>query len=210
MVAPLIRLGAVLSLVAAMQLFTAVAASAAEFGWMKGSDAPASGGEGVTYYATLKGGAFFPDTIDNIPMNTGTGAEIGIGVKPLPFMAAELTAGYFETDNYDNQPDNYHQELSAVPVMLSIKAIVPLKIVEPYLTGGMGFHYAMRKYANNNVGGTATIKSDDLYSAFQYGGGIRILDRLSIEARKVEAFTGFADRRKYSGIQLYGSVDIRF
>lgn len=204
-----IRLFSVLSFVVLLHSTTAVA-SAADFDWMKRSEGPADGGSGVSLYATIKGGAFFPDKIDGLSMNTGTGVEVGIGVKPVKFMSAEFTAGYLETDDYDNNPDNYHLELSAVPVMLSVKAIAPLKYVEPYLLGGIGFHYAMRRYANNNLGGTATVDSDDVYSAFQYGAGVRILERLSIEVRQVEAYSGFADRKAYAGLQLYGSVEIGF
>jgi hypothetical protein len=68
----------------------------------------------------------------------------------------------------------------------------------------------MTKIANTNLGGTAVIKGDDVYSAFHYGAGIRLVDLLNIEVRKVEAYTGFADQKAYSGIQLYGSVNIRF
>lgn len=206
-----IRIVSLLFLAGALQLLVAVAASADDYGWMKPSEAGSGdAAEGVKLYATIKGGGFFPDRIARLDMNTGTGAEIGIGVKPVRFLAAELTAGYLETDSYDNNPYNYHLELSALPVMLTLKAIAPLKYVEPYLLGGMGFHYMMVKWGNSNLAGTAILKDDAVYSAFQYGGGVKLFGVLSVEGRKVQAYKDFADNKVYSGLQVYGSVDIGF
>jgi hypothetical protein len=196
--------------------FTVKQASAAgTYDWMKSPSQDAGGvdGGGIGAYLTIKAGAFFPDDINGTKMNTGTGVDLGAGISPMRFFAVEATAGYLEADDYDDNLNNYHRELTAIPVMLTVKAIAPLQIIDLYALAGAGFHYAMFKVINRSDPASPTLKNDDVLTAYHYGGGLRLrafLGALNIEARMLEVSKDFGRVREYSGYQLYGSLDFPF
>jgi hypothetical protein len=185
------------------------------YDWMKAppQDAEGVAGAGVGAYLTFKAGAFFPDDINGTKMNTGTGVDLGAGISPIRFFAIEATAGYLEADDYDDNLNSYHRELTAIPVMLTMKAIAPLQIIDLYALAGAGFHYAMFTVINRSDPTSTTLKNDDVLTAYHYGGGIRLkafLGALNIEARMLEVSKDFGRVSEYSGYQLYGSLDFPF
>ncbi len=191
------------------------ASAAGTYDWMKEPQKGDGGvdGKGTGAYLTFKAGAFFPDDIEGTKMNTGTGVELGAGISPIRFLALEATAGYLEADDTDDRLNNYHREFSAIPVMVTLKAIAPLQVIDLYALAGAGFHYSRFKVINRSDPSLPTSESEDILTAYHYGGGIRVRafsGALAIEARKLSVSKDFGRIGEYSGYQLYGSLDFPF
>lgn len=94
-------------------------------------------------YLVLKGGFYSPSkdfSLDNVHADSKTGfdGEIAFGHYFLPFLAAELGVGYFESKgNAAAQPGE--AKLKVVPVLLTAKGLLPMgPVFEPYGEFGIG------------------------------------------------------------------------
>ncbi|MBI5657559.1 MAG: outer membrane beta-barrel protein [Geobacter sp.] len=204
-------------------LLLPVQAQAADFDWMKARDSVGQDGSGIQQYLTFKGGGFFPDVrVDgrSLDFDTGTGAELGYGIRPLPYVAAEATIGYYETDYLKDDPLLTHDyaadpfySLSAVPMALTAKAIVPLSYVDIYVLGGGGMQYLMAK---KKISASQELEDDDLTTALYYGGGVALklggAGSFAIEVKRIEQLksTMMGSSFDISGTFLYGSVTMGF
>ena len=199
---------------------------AGTFDWVKAREKAeaANGRQGLGQYFTLKGGGFFPEiSVDGhkTHFDVGTGAEIGYGLKPLPYVAVEATIGYYEADHISDHPDYFHDPvylLSVVPMSLTAKLIAPVGFAEIYALGGAGMHYliAKKRYAatasNTPV---LDVDDDDVTTGFHYGGGVALnlgSASLGIEVRRIEGVksTIVGNSFDISGTCLYGAITMGF
>ncbi|MBP2669596.1 MAG: outer membrane protein, OmpW-related [Deltaproteobacteria bacterium] len=87
-------------------------------------------------YLLLKAGVYDPQANDvESDLDTGFSGEIAVGHYFLPFLGAELGAGYFEASKSGNK-------LTVYPVTLSAKLRLPIPIVKPYAIAGGGAYFA--------------------------------------------------------------------
>jgi len=207
----------------AVLLLVSVRSQAADFDWMKSRDSVGQQGSGIQQYLTFKGGGFFPDVrVDgrSLDFDIGTGAELGYGIRPLPYVAAEATIGYYETDYLRDDPNLTHDyaadpfySLSVVPMALTAKAIAPFTIADIYLLGGGGMQYLMAK---KRISADQELEDDDLTAALYYGGGIAFklggAGSFAIEVKRIEQLksTMMGSSFDISGTFLYGSVTMGF
>lgn len=169
-------------------------ASAAEYDWMKQKADPAA--TETTYnnqYILFRAGLFFPDITLNgekLDMNVSSGAEAGYGIQPFPWLAAEASFGYIETDDYDDDLTNQHVTVQMVPVTGTIRAILPIAPLDLYALVGGGMYYTMLKSDNLNQYDGSSEDDDKVLFGYHYGGGISLqLGRYStmgLEARRIE------------------------
>ena len=98
-------------------------------------------GEG---YIALKGGFYSPtseDLRDN-GFKTDLNVEAVIGMYANKNLALEFGSGYFQTDSSVSGAGGFHEkaEISVVPVIATIKAVLPIDFVELYGGGGVGLY----------------------------------------------------------------------
>jgi opacity protein-like surface antigen len=120
-------------------------------------------------YVAFKGGMYSPSSnfdLDNFnggstthfDGKTGVDGELAIGHYFLPFLAAELGAGYFQTKGSASaQPGE--TMLRVVPVVATGKLILPLGIFEPYGEFGIGAYFTKLEVTGNtgNFNGSSEI-----------------------------------------------------
>jgi len=98
-------------------------------------------GEG---YIAVKGGAYFPtsEDLDNADFDTGFNGEVVLGMYYNKNLALEFGGGYFQTDASVSDATGFHEEddLKVVPVVVNIKAVLPIQYVELYAGGGFGVY----------------------------------------------------------------------
>jgi opacity protein-like surface antigen len=216
-------------LVAAAIMLSAAVQGAAAAGndWMKRMDAPKDeSSAGIPQYAALKAGVYFPEiTVNgrNRSFDTGTGFEVGYGIRALRFLAVEGALGYFESDHISDHPDYFNDpvyQLSVFPITITLKAIAPIfNVVELYALGGAGMNYLMlqKKTSTNASNTVVNVKeSDEFTNSYHYGGGIGLKlgasSAISVEARRIENLksTMLGDSFDISGTLLYGTVTLGF
>jgi len=142
------------------------------------------------------------------------------GIRPLPYVAAEATIGYYETDYLREDPTLTHDyavdpfySLSVVPMALTAKAIAPLGLIDIYALGGAGMQYLMAK---KRISANQELEDDDLTTALYYGGGIAFklggAGSFAIEVKRIEQLksTMMGSTFDISGTFLYGSVTMGF
>jgi opacity protein-like surface antigen len=98
-------------------------------------------GEG---YITLKGGAYFPtsEDLDNADFETGFNGEVVLGMYYNKNLALEFGGGYFRTESSVAEASGFHEkaEIRVVPIIVNIKAVLPIDYVELYGGGGFGLY----------------------------------------------------------------------
>lgn len=84
----------------------------------------------------------------------GTGVELAYAVVPLPYAALEAGLGYYRAESYQkNESANTYRSsfISAIPLTLSARAILPLPLIRLHAGGGVGLYYKMAKGAVDKV-----------------------------------------------------------
>lgn len=161
--------------------------SASDYDWMK-KDQPGVVAEKKlqNQYVLFRGGFYLPDKPSG--MNTGTGVEAGYGIKPLRWFAAEVSAGYIETDDYDDNMNNMHRTIQMVPVMATVRAVLPFSNFDVYALAGGGMYYTMLKYDNLNQNSGSESDSKALFG-HHYGGGASLslgtASSVGVEVRQI-------------------------
>ena len=85
----------------------------------------------------LKAGLYFPATKS---FDVGTGIDLAYSIKPFPYSAVEDGIGYYRADAKDIYANGF---ISALPLTLSARAILPMPYINVYAGGGVGVYYKM-------------------------------------------------------------------
>ena len=98
-------------------------------------------------YISLMGGGFVPEgdlNSDNYDANTGFSGLLTFGYMANPFVGCQTDIGYFETSGNNNL------QVSAIPVVVSLKVGIPIAFIEPYALFGGGVYFASTEYGYVN------------------------------------------------------------
>lgn len=82
----------------------------------------------------LKAGWYSPATKS---FHDGTGIDFAYSIKPIPYVAVDTGIGYYRAEK---DATDY---LSAIPITLSARAILPLQFISIYGGAGVGSYYKM-------------------------------------------------------------------
>jgi outer membrane protein W len=123
-------------------------------------------------YMTLKLGAYSPQDgkIEAVStdMSTGFNGEWAIGHYFHPNMAMEFSIGYMESRGKGTLNGNaVSVKISAVPVLLNIKGVIPFSRGEIYTLAGGGFYVADGRGSSQGV----TAEDSDTTFGWQVGIG---------------------------------------
>jgi len=105
---------------------------------------PSSAAEPFQQSVQLRAGGYFPATKS---FDVGTGFDLAYSLKPFPYAALEAGIGYYRAEN------GITGFLSALPLTLSVRALLPLEIMVLHAGGGVGTYYKM-------AGGTTELPAD--------------------------------------------------
>lgn len=94
---------------------------------------PASALDVVGQNVFVKGGMYFSESKG---FDLGSGIEVGYSIQPMPFVALDVSAGYYRADKKGAY-------LSAIPFMVTGKGVLPLWVIKAYAGGGVGSYYKM-------------------------------------------------------------------
>lgn len=120
-------------------------------------------------YISVKAGVYYPSQnydIENfnggstthLDSKTGFAGEVALGHYFFPYLAAELSAGYFESKGLAAaQPGA--TKFKVVPVVLTGKVLVPVGPIEPYGEFGIGAYISELNVSGNtgNFSGSTRI-----------------------------------------------------
>lgn len=150
----------------------------------------------------LKAGGYFTASKSFDP---GTGIDLVYSVKPLPYAAVDASIGYYRAEQGANG------FLSALPLTVSARAILPLSMVDLFAGGGAGVYYKM-------AGGLTELPAD--HSEFSLGyhvnAGIEVptSNGLSLLLDCKYAFVNQGKFKSYdikhSGAFIYGGFSLNF
>lgn len=142
---------------------------------------PISAADNPTSYLAIKGGLLSLDKIENeggnikIDLDTedGYGGEIALGHYFLPFLAIELEGGYFEINYSRDSIFIDDVKLQIVPVLATLKVLLPLGPIEPFGEFGGGVYLAQFDAEGNLV---EFSDSSDTYASYglHAGGGLNL------------------------------------
>jgi opacity protein-like surface antigen len=134
-------------------------------------------------YVALKAGVYSPSsdfTLDNLDIETtfdtdtktGFDGEIALGHYVLPTLAVELGVGYFKTTGTvpsDGMGTSHSVDIGVVPVIASLKALIPVGPLDPYGEAGIGAYVTQLDVGDdrNDFGTTTTF-------GIHAGGGVNI------------------------------------
>jgi len=163
----------------------------------------AFGVERAQSYVALKGGIYSPSasfTIDNINVEntfdaetkTGFDGELAFGHYFTPTLALELGVGYFKgTGNVESTP-NYDLDYNVVPILLSLKVLIPVGSVDPYGEVGLGAYFTSLDVEDN-----ANSFSGNTTLGLHVGAGLNVnispVVFIGVEVRYVWAEPSFGD-----------------
>jgi opacity protein-like surface antigen len=147
--------------------------SGADYDWMKKEDVTAViEKKAKNQYVLVRGGWYLSDEPSG--MNSGNGVEVGYGIQPLRWLAAEASAGYINADDYDDNLNNKHLTIQMVPVTATLRAILPFNQFDVYALAGGGMYYTMLKIDNINQD-PGSDSSDKVLFGYHYGAGASVL-----------------------------------
>ena len=126
--------------------------------------------ESLQQSVQLRVGGYFPESKS---FDAGTGIDLIYSVKPFPYAAVDAGIGYFRAE------DGNAAYISALPVTVSARAILPLQYVNVYAGGGIGVYYKMLQLElhDPHLGtGMTELPADQSEFSFGYhaGAGIEI------------------------------------
>jgi hypothetical protein len=173
-------------------------------------------------YLDANAGLFAPTGSDMEGFNNGFGFRAAFGRRFSPNFAAELGMGWFTTSTdrvsaFDPDLGSVSAKLSisAVPLTVGAKLLLPAGGVEPYLTGGAGLYFA-RLTADVSSGFISGSASDSSTAPGLYvgtGATFRVSPRASllVDARYSTAWASFDGLDgQISGLALSGGVAFQF
>jgi len=128
-------------------------------------------------YFSVMGGAYVPEgdlNKDNYDANTGFTGLLVFGYMANPFVGFQTDVGYFETSGDNNL------QVSAIPVVVSLKVGIPIAFIEPYALFGGGVYFASTETAflNDNTiefGAHAAAGINFNFGRFQIGAESRYI-----------------------------------
>ena len=127
-------------------------------------------------YFSLMGGAYVPEgtDLDNNNADTGFAGLLAFGYMANPFVGFQTDIGYFETSGDNNL------QVSAIPVVVSLKVGIPIAFIEPYALFGGGVYFASTEtsYLNDNTiefGAHAAAGINFNFGRFQIGAESRYI-----------------------------------
>lgn len=149
--------------------------------------APAfSDGEKPSNYVAVKGGMIALQKIENLEnnldhnltdsldTNTGWGGQLAVGHYFASFLALEIDSGYFEVSNTKENSRKLNDiDLWVFPLLATLKVLLPLGVVEPYIEGGGGAYFTRFVVDDNRLNGPWTSGTKTSYS-LHAGGGLNI------------------------------------
>ncbi|HEX9190927.1 MAG TPA: outer membrane beta-barrel protein [Candidatus Deferrimicrobiaceae bacterium] len=152
-------------------------------------------------YLLLKAGAYDPQASDvKDDLDTGFAGEIAFGHYFVPFLGAELGAGYFEASKSGNK-------LTVYPVTLAAKLRLPIPVVKPYAIAGGGAYFAKAE------AGSSGSQSDTAFGYFA-GAGVDfkvVFLLINIEAKYIWANpTFFGTETNIDGVAGTVGVGLEF
>jgi opacity protein-like surface antigen len=181
-----------------------------------GIASPASAAESPSNYAVIKGGLFSPSQDFDIgtthfELDDGFVAELAVGHYIVPFFAAELGVGYFESKASPAVPPG-ETKFKVVPVTLTGKVLFPFGLIEPYGEFGIGAYITKAE-----VSGTIGNLSSSTKGVFglHAGGGVNFNITpnvfLGAEGRYLWAKPSFGGQDiKLDGFTVTGNLGYRF
>lgn len=90
-------------------------------------------------YLVLKGGFYTPDSNDLNDFDSGFDGEVAFGHDFARNLGAEFGVGYFQSEN--NLPGG-DVKLEVIPVTATIKAKLPIDVIELFAGAGLGAYNA--------------------------------------------------------------------
>ncbi len=169
-----------------------------------------------TGYLALKGGFYAPSNtydLNAIHFDTRNGfdGEVALGHYFLPFLAAELGAGYFQSKASPAIPVG-ETKLKVVPVVLTGKLLLPVGPIEPYGEFGVGAYFT-----NLDISGTTSNFSGSTQVTYglHAGAGVNInltnYFFIGAEGRYLWSKPSFGGQDiKLDGFTATGNLGIRF
>jgi len=109
--------------------------------------------------AQLKAGWYSPDAKH---FHDGTGLDFSYSVKPIPYAAVEAGLGYYRAEK------GATGFLSAIPLTLSARAILPLPFISLHAGGGIGSYYKMAQLDLPDTSQSTELSADHSGSSFGY------------------------------------------
>ena len=163
---------------------------------------PASAAGAFQQSALFRAGGYFPASKK---FDVGTGFDLAYSVRPSPYAAVEAGIGYYRAES------GTAAFLSALPLTLSARAILPLPYVNIHAGGGVGAYYKM-------AGGTTELPADHSEFSLGYhaGAGIEFPASnglsLLLDAKYVFVNQGKFKSYdiKHDGAFLYGGFALNF
>ncbi|HEY3490055.1 MAG TPA: outer membrane beta-barrel protein [Candidatus Deferrimicrobiaceae bacterium] len=128
----------------------------------------------IPNYAAIRGGFYSPQSHDLDGFKTGFDGEAAIGHYFNRNLIGEVGVGYFKTDFNGSDPfASGNVKISAIPVTVTVKAVLPLDSVELYGGAGMGAYFNELKYnaAIAGVGSASGSASDTSFGFHLVAGG---------------------------------------
>lgn len=129
-------------------------------------------------YFTFKGGIYSPESDDLEDFDTRFGGEIAFGHYFHPNFALELGIGYFETEGTLNGFDpilgkwSEKDEITAVPLTLTAKGVLPLRNVDLFAAAGIGVYFVQfESDISTSTFGAFSFDDDDTVFGFNLGLG---------------------------------------
>lgn len=173
----------------------------------------ASASEPLQQSVQLKAGAFFPATKS---FDVGTGIDVAYSIKPSPYAAIEAGIGYYRADAKDIYASGF---ISALPLTVSARAILPLPYINVYAGGGVGAYYKMLQLnPHDPPAGITELSADKSEFSFGYhantgiefsaSSGVSLL----LDGKYVYVDQGKfkSDDVKHGGTFLYGGFALNF
>jgi len=181
-----------------------------------GIASPAAAAGNPPSYMVLKGGLFSPSKDFDIgathfELDDGFVAEIAVGHYIVPFFAAELGVGYFESKASPAVPPG-EAKFKVVPVTLTGKVLLPFGPIEPYGEFGIG-GYITKAEVSGTIGNfTGSTKG---VFGLHAGGGVNFNITPSVflgaEGRYIWAKPSFGGQDiKLDGFTVTGNLGFRF
>lgn len=169
----------------------------------------AQGAIRLASYVEAKGGVYSPSAsfnIDNIDIETtfdgdtrtGVSGELAIGHYFLPTLALELGIGYFNGKGSfiadEVTRTKREVDFNVVPVILSIKTLVPVGMVDPYGELGIGAYFTKFDVTDNlnTFNGTTTF---GMHTGIGMNVNVSPNAFIGVEGRYVWANPSFGDQK---------------
>lgn len=115
--------------------------------------------ETLQHSAKLRAGWYSPKTKS---FHDGTGIDFSYSLKPIPYAAVETGIGYYRAERGESG------FLSAVPLTLSARAILPLAFINIYGGGGVGAYYKMAQLDLSDPKRSTELTADRSEISFGY------------------------------------------